>query len=341
MKKWIEKYNRWEYWNPIIANIPVVFIWLRFAFKRKRMFFFTALNPGVKDGGAFGESKNFLLDQLPDKWKPVSVLIANPSTQKINQIINEHKINFPLIIKPDVGERGFSVHLIQDQQALEKIVPQITYPIVIQEYIDWPCEFAILHWRIPDTKFGKITSITEKQFLKVTGDGVHSVEELLHQNIRALPQLNRLKQAKTAILKSIPEKGIEIIIEEIGNHSRGTVFKNANHYISDEVETLFDKVNDQLNEIDYCRYDLKCPSFEALLSNEEFKIVEINGVFGEPAHVYDPDVLPHQAYKIYHNHWSIISEISGIRMRQGKKTASFWYMAKKLWRHLNYKKKHQ
>ena len=57
-------------------------------------------------GGMFGESKFDVLEKVPDSVKPKTILIKLPATrQQIMDRIRESDLNFPLIFKPDLGER--------------------------------------------------------------------------------------------------------------------------------------------------------------------------------------------------------------------------------------------
>ena len=49
---------------------------------------------------------------------------------------------------------------------------------------------------------------------------------------------------------------------------------------------------------------------EADFLRGNIKIMELNGVFGEPVHVYDPDYSPVQAYKDLFSQWNLIYRIS-------------------------------
>ncbi len=73
---------------------------------------------------------------------------------------------FPLIVKPDRGERGKEVGLIRDFDQLVKAIKQSRYSmLLLQEYCDYPNEAGILFYRYPNQRKGKITSITTKNFV--------------------------------------------------------------------------------------------------------------------------------------------------------------------------------
>ncbi|MFZ1495709.1 MAG: hypothetical protein WAS72_01560, partial [Saprospiraceae bacterium] len=165
-----------------------------------------------------------------------------------------------------------------------------------------------------------ISSLCLKEPLSITGDGIHSILELLKQNPRAILQLKRLEKNWKESWNKIPEQHKHIVIEPIGNHCRGTKFVNINHLIDKDLISAFDELNGQTPGMLFVRYDLKCGSIEELKKLDNFKILEINGVGAEPAHIYDPNNAVIQNYKDLFQHWKTIYNIA---MSQNKKGFQF------------------
>jgi hypothetical protein len=59
-----------------LTNIPVVFIWLWFALKARKLFFFTAVNPAIETGGVLGESKIIILNRIPKEVVPKTIFVS-------------------------------------------------------------------------------------------------------------------------------------------------------------------------------------------------------------------------------------------------------------------------
>ena len=53
---------------------------------------------------------------------------------------------------------------------------------------------------------------------------------------------------------------------------------------------------------------------------EDFKIIEVNGVNSEPAHIYEPSYSLLKAYRDIFHHMEIIYEISEMNLALGYKT---------------------
>ena len=313
------KLMHWEYWPSFVVYAPAAFFYLYFALRSRRLFYFTPVNPVIETGGVFGESKINILNRIPTSVLPKTVFIAKEN-QTPAYIIDAGKkagITFPFIAKPDIGERGFLVEIIKNEAELLDYLQQINAPFIIQELITSPIELSVLHYRMPDAQKGKITSICIKKTLEVVGDGQSTVAALMQNKARARLQLARFRTNYPAILKQIPADGETMELEPIGNHSRGTTFLNGNHLHSEKLERVFDKIAFQMDGIYYGRFDLKCESIELLEKGEGIKILEFNGVAGEPAHIYDPEFPVWKAYRDIYRHFKIIYKIGRVQHKKG------------------------
>jgi len=268
-----------------------------------------------------GESKHDILQLLPEEVLPKTLLVrGGESFENVQIALEQARISYPLIAKPDVGERGFLVKKITSSEALKSHLERFPVPFILQEFLTLPVEMTVLFHRFPSGKFG-ITSVCVKEFLAVEGDGVSNVRELMRRNTRATFQLERFEQEFPEILEKIPVSGETLLLEPIGNHCRGTKFLNGNHLIDEGLLAAFEPVCERLPGVLYGRFDLKCESMEAL-RRSEFKVMELNGVFGEPAHVYDPSFGMWRAYRDFYRHWRILFELSRAQVRLGVQPTS-------------------
>lgn len=136
-------------------------------------------------GGAFLTSKYKVLKHLDKSNLPTTVLVQpKTSFSDIEQLLIENKIAYPLIVKPDKGERGKGVEKINTSKDLRlhhKRFEQITF--LIQEYIDYTIELGILFfWDKNDKPI--ISSVTQKSFCSITGNGTDCFGTLVQQKER-------------------------------------------------------------------------------------------------------------------------------------------------------------
>lgn len=317
------KIYRFEFWPFWLFYIPMYFYGIYLALRARSPMYFSTTNPGMKYGGVMGVSKFQVLSSIPKKYVPRTIFISTSTPfGRILEMIQENKISYPLIIKPDIGERGKDVEKIDTETELKNYLSNKHHDLNIQEFIHHDQEYGIMYHRIPGDERGSITSVVQKGFLSVTGDGRSSLEELLEKEIRAAGRLDYLRNKYKDQLSSILIKGEKMYLEPIGNHCRGTIFHNVNHLINEQMTTFFDGIAHQIDGYFYGRFDLKVPNVKSLYSGKEMKIIELNGVSSEVAHVYDPDYKLLNAYRDIKKHMYFIYLISKKNFQKGIKRDS-------------------
>jgi hypothetical protein len=174
------KLKSWEYWPFGIMHFPAMVYYAWLSLRARSFFFFSASNPSIPMGGMFGESKYDVLTKLPPRYVPKSVLVRFPSTSaEIQSTIEKNGMRFPLIFKPDIGERGFMVERINCEDDVEKYRFKMNFDFIIQELVDLPLEYGIFYTRFPNQERGTVTSIVMKEMLSVTGDGTSTLQDLI------------------------------------------------------------------------------------------------------------------------------------------------------------------
>lgn len=315
---WIKLWN-WEYWPTLAFYWPMFVYGPLLALRSRHACFFTAANPGILAGGLGLESKYATIQNLPASLCPKSILA--PRGQDLALILEEIRqvgIEFPLIAKPDVGYRGFLVKKLETPDQLRAYLSQYPIDFIIQEYLNYPEELGVLYYRLPNAEKGKITSLTLKDFLHVTGDGKSTVLELIEKTPRALLQLDRLQETHWQLFKNVPLQGERVGLGVIGNHSKGTQFINGNQHIDDSLHHTFDTVAKQIPGFSYGRFDIKCTSLEDLKQGKNFKIIELNGVCSEPTHIYDQSLGNYfRAVGTIMQHWTIVRKVAAANHRKG------------------------
>jgi hypothetical protein len=282
------KLTSWEYWPFGIIQGPVFLYWLLLAARARSVFFFSASNPGILSGGMMGESKSDVLSMVPHEVKPKTLLVKLPATvESIVEQISANELSFPLIFKPDQGERGWMVRRIDDENDIAQYLKEIRINFIMQEFVNLPLEFGVFYVHYPDRPTGHVTSITMKHFLRVTGDGKSTLRELILSLDRAKLQWETLQAKYKDELDVVLPKGQSRELVSIGNHCLGTTFLNANHLITPKLNASFNEISRQIPGFHFGRYDLRCSSFEDLEAGR-VKIVELNGCGAEPAHIYHP-----------------------------------------------------
>jgi hypothetical protein len=303
--------------------MPVFAYWLWCGIKARAIFYLNAANPGFEYGGVIGSSKNAILDKIPSRLVPKGILMtATDSIESITVRMQEARLHFPVVVKPDIGERGFKVELIRSEEELQHYIANNDDRLIIQEYIDLPMEAGIFYYRMPNEDKGTVSSVVLKGMLTVTGDGDSSIRGLMLKSERARLQISRLSAADNIDLTYVPEKDENVILEPIGNHNRGTTFLDGNHLINQQLIDVIDGISKNVDGFFYGRYDLRCKDEQALY-NGDIKVMELNGSASEPAHIYAPGFPLLEGYRILYHHWRILYKISRMNHKNGVPYMSF------------------
>ncbi len=271
----------------------------------------------------FGESKFEVLEKVPESCKPKAILLSLPITvDEVLKQMKECELSFPLIFKPDLGERGWMVKKIAHRQDIDNYLKKIKIKFIAQELVDLPLEFGVFYRRYPNESMGAVTSIVGKEMLSITGDGKKTMQELILEKDRAKLQWRTLKIVYRERLGHLVASGNKIELISIGNHCLGTMFLNKNHLITEKLSASFDRISKQIDGFYFGRFDLRVATLEDL-ENGNVKVMELNGCGAEPAHIYEPGFSLIEALKVLLRHWKDIYLISVQNHHRGVAYISF------------------
>ncbi len=324
--KWL-RLRRWEFWPPFVFYIPVV-LWIAWlAIRHRGLALVTAANPGIPTGGFIGESKSDILDSLgggSDRIARYRLLQADWSAVQRMGIaegfLREEGLKLPLVLKPDVGQRGFGVAILRDEESLHVALEELRVDSILQEF-EPGLEFGLFYIRKPSEPTGRIFSITEKVLPKIVGDGVHSIEELILHDKRAVALLDVYLDANAERLLDVPAVGERVALVELGTHCLGAIFQNGERLLTPELTEAVDRVSSRFEGFYFGRYDVITPSSEALQAGE-FKVIELNGLTSEATHIYDPSTSLAAAYRVLFEQWQLAFEIAAECRARGTKPST-------------------
>jgi len=321
---------RYEFWPWYLFFLPLVPLYILLVIRTRRLLYFTVVNPRIEMGGIFGESKIEILNAIPLQYKPKTIFL------KFNNGFDElllDTLDYPIILKPNVGERGNGVLLRQSKAEALEVLYKTDIDLIIQEYINYELELGILYYKMPKSGKTGITSITQKGFLKVIGDGISTVADLLKLNVRGALQLKRLQLEKADLLQSVPKINETVLVEPRGNHCLGTTFINANHKKNKQLVSIFDSITQHYEGFYFGRFDLKVSDWESLYKGDNIKIFEVNGVTSEPGHIYDSEYTLLKAYTDVAKQMILVSNIAIENKERGVMTAPIGHFFKVISNH--------
>lgn len=317
IRKFFITLMHWEYWPFHFVYGPVYLYWFWLSIKARSFFFFSAANPSIENAGFTLERKSRIYDLIPQQYYPKTLLCKPGETPFQLEIgMKNAALNFPLIAKPDIGERGTKVKLIRDLDELLRYSDDSKVNFLLQEFISYENEIGVFYYRIPGEEKGKISGIVGKEFLTVTGDGISTIEMLVRREKRFFLQLAALKKDLGDQLQMVLSKGELKELVPYGNHCRGAKFIDLSSKITEQLTESIDAVCKQIPEFYFGRMDIRFKSWEELEKGKHFSIIELNGAGSEPTHMYDHSIF--FAWKEITRHWKILYKISRInKQRKG------------------------
>ncbi len=322
----LQRILKWEFWPMQILYLPVGFYLLYLAFRHKRLLAFTACNPAIFASGIRDESKSEILLQLMPSKKDFGnvaefVLIEKEFSleKRLAKAIQFMKItnaSFPVVLKPDRGERGNEVIIATSQVELEKYLQKKSFPIILQKYISG-LEFGVFYYRYPSEKNGNIFAITDKRLLTLTGDGKSTLEELILKDGRAYLMANFHFTQHEEKLQNVLAMGERFPLVTLGTHCKGALFLEGKQFITEKLTEKIDEISKNFKGFYFGRYDIRVPNAEDFIAGKNIYVLELNGVTSEATSMYDPKYSIFQAYKTLFTQWRIAVEIGCLNIQNG------------------------
>ncbi|MDH3530494.1 MAG: hypothetical protein OEQ28_13095, partial [Acidobacteriota bacterium] len=322
----LKRITNWEFWPLPVFYFPVLLYVFWLALRHRSLTVFTCANPAVEAGGFVGESKHEIYNGLAaaeenKHFLPCHILL--PKDEPKEEVLADferwrvaHDLDFPFVAKPDAGERGKEVEIIDELARLSDRITTMSDDMIIQEYVEGP-EISVFYFRYPKEKKGRVFSVTEKEFPYVTGDGNATLEKLILKDPRAVSLAAKYFEQNHYYLKRVPEEGEKVQLIRIGTHSRGAIFKEGGHLLTEELELAIDRIVRNYKGFYFGRFDLKAASTEEFRRGKDFKIIELNGVTSESTNIYDKRYSLLNAYGILFKQWRIAFEIGAENAGRG------------------------
>ncbi len=318
----------WPIWKVGITGIPA---WFWYGIKSKNLTYFTAVNPAFEYSSFCQENKAEINKLIPAKYLPTTIDIEFPfRKEEIFTVVNE-KLFFPFIAKPMFGGRGRLVQVINSKAELENYLSAINEPFVLQEQLPAEIELAVFFYKFPGEHSIVIPSIVQKEFLTVVGNGIDSIEQLMQKNYRSKIQTKRLLQEKKYLLLSIPKIGETVLLEPIGNHCKGTIFRNVANKVTPAFTKSINEICKSINQFNYGRFDLKITSWQEAEQGIGIKILELNGINADAAHIFDPNCTWQESILAQWQQAKAAYIIAKHNRQNGVKTIPFWKMISKVY----------
>jgi len=330
-----EYWPAWTHYLPTYLRIPT---WYLRAGGRP---VFTAVNPGyAHDGGVAAEKKHEILEKIRDPAVLPGRLVPPDSDGSRRAALAAELMRtdtalagYPVVCKPDQGERGRSVRIAWSDADLRAYLDEHNEPVLLQRYHPGPVEVGVLWVRDPATvgdperagPHGRIYAVTHKTLPSLVGDGKKTLRELILAHPRHRAQAAVFLERMHQRLGEIPAAGQTVGLGAAGNHAQGAMFLDGSRFITPALEARVDRMARSFaGGFDIGRFDLRCESEEALMRGEGLHIIELNGVTSEPTNIYDPSWSIFRAQSVLLGYWRRLVDLGVARQRTGTGQCLRW-----------------
>jgi membrane protein DedA with SNARE-associated domain len=323
LRAFIRCLAQWEFWPAWLFYPPVVGMWIWLGIKHRGFSLPALANPGQRNGGLVGESKFQILEELTQaapEFVAEGFLLSGSNSDRsdvLAGLLATGKIQFPFVLKPNVGQRGAGFKKVQCFEQAEQYLTEVPGDVIVQKYVPGPKEAGVFYVRIPGQSRGDILAITDKHFPTVVGDGRRTLEELIRADNRASliagVYLQRFGENASRIIPS----GISVRLVEAGNHCQGCIFGDGMYLYSEVLRHRIDEISKALPEFYIGRYDIRYADEALLRDGVGFQIIELNGAASEATSIYDERNTLSAAYNLLYRQWSFVFEAGARNRRRG------------------------
>ena len=321
--------RRWEFWPPWLFYLPVLAWGLWLALRYRSLTVFTAANPAFPDGGLVGESKSEILGMIGDRSRVARTAVLGEGAAGGGGV--DGVGGFPVVVKPDVGERGTGVSIVRSEGELRARLAETGEKLIVQEYVPGE-ELGVFHYRLPGEERGRIFGITGKRQPVVTGDGRRSLADLVLDDPRLRCRHRVFARRLGVAMDRVPAAGETVILEERGNHCHGCEFTDAGHLETPALAAAIERLSRGIGGFYFGRYDIRGPSMEDIRAGR-FKVIELNGVSSEATDIYDPGNTLRSAYATLFRQWELAFRIGAANQALGARPTPAPALLGRLLRH--------
>ncbi len=336
----------WEFWPSWLFYTPVAACYAFLAARYGSATLPTCANPGFFTGGLIGESKFTILDALqrtsPSHTARTFLIPSGDERSGIlDRLVAEGALDFPFILKPDIGQRGSGFKVIHQPSDYRAYLAAMSAPAVAQPYVAGPHEAGLFYYRFPGSPRGSLLAITHKIFPHLEGDGRRNLRDLILADPRAAAIAPTYLRRLANRLAEIPAPGEKIRLVEAGNHMQGCIFQDGMESLwSERLEARVDEISQDIDGFFIGRYDVRYASPEKLRRDGEFTILELNGASSEATSAYDASKSLARCYALLFRQWSLVFKISAANRALGHQSSSAKTILKELRRYRSLQSTH-
>ncbi|MDR3227887.1 MAG: alpha/beta fold hydrolase [Puniceicoccales bacterium] len=299
----VRHWARHEFWPDSLLYLPVATMVLGAALRRFNFGGVAAANTALGPLGGFtGEAKSTMFSALKNaaplaKWTLISGgknVTHDQRVEAVKRFMEENNLAFPIVLKPDAGDRGFGVNRITNEAQAAEWLTHFQDDAIAQEWVGG-AEFEVVWCRQPAAAHGRILSVVAKEPVTVTGDGHRLLEDLIWADDRAVSRGDLFLRLNWRRGTEVLAAGEKLVLSHIGTHACGAHIRDRQELRTETLAAALDKIADTLcggqspsaaetengnvaGGLHYVVYDLRVETEEQLREGGRFVVTGVSGV---------------------------------------------------------------
>jgi hypothetical protein len=316
--------------------VPLALQWLWLGARFGSVTLPSCANPAITAGGLVGEGKLEYFRGMgaiarAATARHCSVTVAgDESGTALRDLLRRAGIDFPLVAKPDAGLCGYGVRRIDEMGQLQEYLA--AFPrgetVVLQEYLPQAGEAGIFYVRVPGEEHGQVISVALRQFPQVTGDGSHSVAQLVASDARARRVLASPRHRCSVDLSCIPAAGEVVRLSTVGSTRVGGLYLDGSALCTPALTAAIDRVARDMPDFHFGRFDVRFDSEAQLAHGTGFRIMEVNGAGSEAIQAWDPSTSLRRGFAAIFAKQRLLFEIADGMRRAGARPIGLLALAR-------------
>jgi hypothetical protein len=268
--------------------------------------------------------------QVP-AWRRIDAGPLDRRERALRDFLEEEALSFPIVLKPDVGQRGQGVESVADAAAAARWLERSAGPAIAQRHVSGR-EFGVFYYRVPGEAAGRIFSITDKKPPELVGDGRSTLEELVLADARAVAIAHVYRAELGSRREVVPAAGERVKLIDIGTHARGSIFLDGTRHSTPALGAAIDELSRSIEGFFFGRYDVRVESVEDLEAGRGLQVLELNGVTAESTDIYDPENSVADAWRKLMRQWRLAFEIGAANRARGARVTPAADLLRLMWR---------
>ena len=326
----IERIPKW------LNLVPMVLQWCWLGLRHRSLTLPSAANPRITAGGLVGDTKSEYFACMGaharSRVAPYVMLRVEGDDLLAAALsaMGEAGLAFPVVAKPDLGWCGFGVRRLEDTLELADYLAR--YPageaLMLQRYLDEPGEAGIFYVRHPRQPRGWLLGILLRHYPQVTGDGLHSVAQLIEADARLHRAMRNPREHECRHdPDEVPAAGDSVRLSLIGSTRVGGCYEDGSALASAELLAAIEAIAGDMPQFHAGRFDVRYRSLPDLRAGR-FTIMEVNGAGSEAVHAWDPKYSVWQVYRMVFAKQRLLFEIGAANRARGHRPIGMLELAR-------------